>query len=119
MRWRSNQRKRNQPSSPTLHETGATSDHANDGAGPKIARCNPTSAHLSIGSFFFPPVCSAPRGRLFDMATVAKLLDQHQSAERDHSAALWSLSMFEAFLRQVHGRGVRADVDPETIGSVA
>src|SRR3984893_6356447 len=118
MRWRSNQRKRNQPSSPTLHETGATSDHANDGAGPKIARCNPPSAHLSIGSFCFPPVCSAPGARLFDMATVAKLLDQHQSAERDHSAALWSLSMFEAFLRQVHGCSTRAETRPDNVASV-
>ncbi len=39
---------------------------------------------------------------LFDMATVENLLDQHQSGARDHSAALWSLSMFEGFLRQVH-----------------
>jgi asparagine synthase (glutamine-hydrolysing) len=39
---------------------------------------------------------------LFDMATIANLLDQHQSGARDHSAALWSLSMFEGFLRQVH-----------------
>ncbi len=56
---------------------------------------------------------------LFDMATIGTLLDQHQSAVRDHSAALWSLSMFESFLRQVHGCGVRADADPETIGGVA
>ena len=39
---------------------------------------------------------------LFDMATIASLLDQHQSGRRDHSPALWSLSMFEGFLRQVH-----------------
>jgi len=43
----------------------------------------------------------------FDMATVGMLLDQHQAGERDHSAALWSLSMIEAFLRQVHGGAVR------------
>jgi asparagine synthase (glutamine-hydrolysing) len=55
---------------------------------------------------------------LFDMATVARLLDQHQSGERDHSAALWSLSMFEAFLRQVHGRGARAEAHPDTVASV-
>ena len=42
---------------------------------------------------------------LFDMKTIEMLLDQHQSAERDHSAALWSLSMVESFLRQVHGGG--------------
>jgi asparagine synthase (glutamine-hydrolysing) len=55
---------------------------------------------------------------LFDMATVARLLDQHQSGERDHSAALWSLSMFEAFLRQVHGCRARAEAHPDTVASV-
>src|SRR5271167_1091940 len=40
---------------------------------------------------------------LFDTATIATLLDQHQSGERDHSAPLWILSMMEAFLRQVEG----------------
>jgi asparagine synthase (glutamine-hydrolysing) len=39
---------------------------------------------------------------LFEMAAVARLLDQNESGRRDHSAALWSLLMFEAFLRQVH-----------------
>ncbi|HWZ68268.1 MAG TPA: hypothetical protein VNW89_10595 [Stellaceae bacterium] len=52
------------------------------------------------------------------MATVARLLDQHQSGERDHSAALWSLSMFEAFLRQIDGRGARAEAHPDTVASV-
>src|SRR5271166_1005642 len=51
----------------------------------------------------------------FDMATVAMLLDQHQSGERDHSAALWSLSMMEAFLRQVHGSAVRTDAGAEAV----
>jgi asparagine synthase (glutamine-hydrolysing) len=40
---------------------------------------------------------------LFDGAAIDRLLDQHQSGARDHHAALWSLSMFEAFLRQVDG----------------
>jgi len=39
---------------------------------------------------------------LFNMATVGMLIDQHQAGESDHSAALWSLSMIESFLRQVH-----------------
>src|SRR6516165_3831200 len=42
---------------------------------------------------------------LFNMATVEMLVDQHQAGELDHSAVLWSLSMMEAFLRQVHGSG--------------
>jgi asparagine synthase (glutamine-hydrolysing) len=39
---------------------------------------------------------------LFDMAAIETLLNEHQSGARDHSAALWLLSMFEGFLRQVH-----------------
>jgi asparagine synthase (glutamine-hydrolysing) len=39
---------------------------------------------------------------LFDMIAISKLLDQHESGLRDHSAVLWSLLMFESFLRQVH-----------------
>jgi asparagine synthase (glutamine-hydrolysing) len=55
---------------------------------------------------------------LFDMATITTLLDQHQSGERDHSAALWTLSMMEAFLRQVDGGGA-SDIIPEIAESVA
>jgi asparagine synthase (glutamine-hydrolysing) len=40
---------------------------------------------------------------LFEMNTLATLFDQHQSGDRDHSAVLWTLSMMEAFLRQVDG----------------
>ncbi len=39
--------------------------------------------------------------RIFDQAFLRKLVDQHQSGARDHSAALWSLLMFEAFLRRM------------------
>jgi asparagine synthase (glutamine-hydrolysing) len=56
---------------------------------------------------------------LFNMATVGMLLDQHQAGERDHSAALWSLSMIEAFLRQVHGNAARTDADPEMVEGLA
>ena len=55
----------------------------------------------------------------FDMATVGMLIDQHQSGERDHSAALWTLSMMEAFLRQVHGGAIPSATAAEPIGSVA
>jgi asparagine synthase (glutamine-hydrolysing) len=37
---------------------------------------------------------------IFDQAFLARLVDQHQSGARDHSAALWALLMFEAFLRR-------------------
>jgi asparagine synthase (glutamine-hydrolysing) len=39
---------------------------------------------------------------IFDMTAVTRLLDQHHTGARDHSAALWALVMFEAFLRKVH-----------------
>ena len=35
----------------------------------------------------------------FDPGTLRRLVEQHQSGMRDHSAPLWSLLMFEAFLR--------------------
>lgn len=36
----------------------------------------------------------------FDAACLRRLVDEHQQGLRDHSAALWSLMMFAAFLRQ-------------------
>ena len=33
-------------------------------------------------------------------------MTQHQSGRRDYSAPLWTLLMFEAFLRQHDGRSV-------------
>ena len=54
---------------------------------------------------------------LFDMATVGTLLDQHQAGQRDHSAALWSLLVFEAFLRQVNGSVVDKDVQAEMVAN--
>ena len=40
---------------------------------------------------------------IFNMDYVRKLIDQHQSGRNDHSAALWSLLMFESFYRQCVG----------------
>ena len=37
----------------------------------------------------------------FDRGYLSQLLDQHQSGVRDHSAPLWTLLMFDAFLRNV------------------
>lgn len=42
---------------------------------------------------------------LFDMQFIETLVDQHQSGVREHSAAIWSLVMFESFLRKVHSSG--------------
>jgi len=39
----------------------------------------------------------------FDRGYVRQLVDQHQGGQRDHSASLWTLLMFEAFLRRVAG----------------
>ena len=36
---------------------------------------------------------------IFDAACLRHLVDAHQSGARDYSAALWTLMMFEAFLR--------------------
>jgi asparagine synthase (glutamine-hydrolysing) len=55
---------------------------------------------------------------LFDTGTIATLLDQHQSGERDHSAALWTLSMMESFLRQVEG-GRPTEPAPQTADTIA
>ena len=38
---------------------------------------------------------------IFNQETIQRLLQQHFSGLRDHSAALWSLLMFESFLRQL------------------
>lgn len=40
---------------------------------------------------------------IFNMAFIRKMLDQHQSGRRDYSAPIWTLLMFEAFLRNVLG----------------
>ena len=38
---------------------------------------------------------------LFDLGYLRHLFEQHQSGTRDHSAPLWSLLMFDAFMRQL------------------
>ncbi len=37
----------------------------------------------------------------FERATLERLLTEHQAGRQDHSASLWSVMMFEAFLRNV------------------
>jgi asparagine synthase (glutamine-hydrolysing) len=39
---------------------------------------------------------------MFEPRTIATLVDDHQSGVRDHSTVIWSLLMFESFLREVH-----------------
>jgi asparagine synthase (glutamine-hydrolysing) len=43
----------------------------------------------------------------FNPAYLKRLVDEHQSGVRDHSAPLWSLLMFESFLRNVEGGEAR------------
>ena len=50
---------------------------------------------------------------------LAALLDQHQSGERDHSAALWTLSMFESFLRRIHSGSFQGELHDGSVGFVA
>jgi len=38
---------------------------------------------------------------LFNSATIRQLVDQHESGSRDHSTPIWTLLMFDAFLRNV------------------
>jgi asparagine synthase (glutamine-hydrolysing) len=37
----------------------------------------------------------------FNKSYLKEMLEQHQSGRRDYSASLWSLLMFESFLRNV------------------
>jgi asparagine synthase (glutamine-hydrolysing) len=41
---------------------------------------------------------------LFDMTEIARRLDEHTAGRRDHAALLWSLWMFEGFLRNTGAR---------------
>jgi len=38
---------------------------------------------------------------IFNMSIIKKLVDEHQSGRREHSASLWSLLIFESFLRNL------------------
>jgi len=38
---------------------------------------------------------------MFDQATIRRLIEQHESGSRDHSTPLWTLLMYDAFLRNV------------------
>jgi len=53
---------------------------------------------------------------LVDVKAMESIFNQHDSGARDHSACLWSLIMFESFLRQVHGCH---SVQPPSAGGVS
>jgi asparagine synthase (glutamine-hydrolysing) len=48
----------------------------------------------------------------FDRTYLQRLVDDHLAGRRDYSQPLWSLLMFEAFLRKVNAVGPSADVAP-------
>lgn len=52
---------------------------------------------------------------MFDMKFLETTIDQHVSARSDHSAALWSLLMFEAFLRNVLMSSTASSTAPLTV----
>jgi asparagine synthase (glutamine-hydrolysing) len=49
------------------------------------------------------------RTGFFDRAYLQRLVDDHTSGKRDYSQPLWSLMMFEAFLRRVNAGGAVAE----------
>ena len=65
---------------------------------------------VPLGSWFRGPLRETVRRQLleghlaetgfFDQAFIARLLEDHTSGRRQHATAIWSLSMFESFLRQ-------------------
>ncbi|WP_343630540.1 XrtA/PEP-CTERM system amidotransferase [Roseateles sp.] len=40
---------------------------------------------------------------MFDLKTVGQMVEQHENGSRDHSTPLWTLLMYDAFLRNVMG----------------
>jgi asparagine synthase (glutamine-hydrolysing) len=51
----------------------------------------------------------------FERPALARLLDEHQAGRRDHSAPLWSLLMFDAFLRQADGAAAAPPAQAEAV----
>jgi asparagine synthase (glutamine-hydrolysing) len=70
---------------------------------------------VPLASWFRGPLRERLRGAIlhsalaetgfFNAAYLERLVTEHQSGLRDHSAPLWSLLMFEAFLRLADGTG--------------
>jgi asparagine synthase (glutamine-hydrolysing) len=49
----------------------------------------------------------------FDRGYLTRLVDDHASGKRDYSQPLWSLMMFEAFLRKVNSTGAGLEPAPQ------
>ena len=48
----------------------------------------------------------------FDLKTVRQMVEQHERGVRDHSTPLWTLLMYDAFLRNVAGDGAAVPSPP-------
>ena len=69
---------------------------------------------VPLSAWFRGPLCQRVRDALlgdtllasglFDMRRIEPLVTRHKSGRWDHSTALWTLLMFEAFVRRVLGR---------------
>jgi asparagine synthase (glutamine-hydrolysing) len=68
---------------------------------------------VPLAAWFRGPLCERVRKALtgpvlaetgiFDIRFIRKVIDDHQAGKREHSAVIWSLLMFESFLRDVEG----------------
>ena len=56
---------------------------------------------------------------IFNREYLQHLVDAHQSGARDYSAPLWSLLMFEAFLRKVLDETSQGDGSPVASAAIA
>jgi len=56
---------------------------------------------------------------LFDMPAVAKLLEQHEFGAFDHNQAIWSLLMFEGWLKSIHTAPAAVPVARDAAARVA
>ena len=75
---------------------------------------------MPLARWFRGPLAARVRGALlgdhlastgiFNRKYLTELLDQHQSGLRDYSAPLWTLLMFDAFLRNVVDRPTELDL---------
>jgi asparagine synthase (glutamine-hydrolysing) len=45
---------------------------------------------------------------IVDISYVRHLIEEHEAARRDYSASIWTLLMFESFLRNIADEGGRA-----------
>jgi asparagine synthase (glutamine-hydrolysing) len=55
---------------------------------------------------------------IFNPHTLRRLVDEHQSRRRDHSAVLWALLMFDAFLKVESGESSQLAAERELSGNI-